>query len=287
MTNKEIILKSIDYIEDNLCSNLEVLMVSNEVCYSLFHFIRLFQSITGFSPKSYIQKRRLTEALKLIKETDRKISDIAYNFHFGSPESFSRAFNKQFGITPIGIRSGVSTKNLSTLERITIDYLYQSKNLKETQPRLLVCKTKILVGTSFFIKNKIKVEDLSKEWGLFFQEIDTIENMIEPKKYYQVQYWSDQQDYGGMFFFIGVEVEKITNINPLFVVKTIPENRYLCFKHQGLANKVEFTYKFIYNQFLPNTNYTLNKPFNFECYDTSYLGPYNENSESLIYIPIT
>lgn len=71
-----------------------------------------------------------------------------------------------------------------------------------------------------------------------------------------------------------------------FVVKTIPAGKYLRFIHKGLANKVAYTYTYIYNQFLPHTGYILNKPFNFEYYGEKYLGPYHENSESEIYIPI-
>ena len=117
-------------------------------------------------------------------------------------------------------------------------------------------------------------------------EVGTIKNVIKPERYYQVQYWSDNQDLDGMYFFTGIEVSKLEDINPLFVVKTIPAGKYLRFIHKGLANKVGYTYKYIYNQFLPNTDYVLNKPFNFEFYGEKCLGPYNENSESEIYIPI-
>jgi AraC family transcriptional regulator len=131
-----------------------------------------------------------------------------------------------------------------------------------------------------------KIKDLSKEWGQFMSEVQTIKKLILPERFYQVQYWSEQQDLGGMFFFTGAEVTKAQDINPLFVVKTIPAGKYLRFIHKGLANKVGYTYKYIYNQFLPDTDYNLNKPFNFEYYGEKCLGPYNENSESEIYIPV-
>jgi AraC family transcriptional regulator len=83
-------------------------MVSREVCYSLYHFIRLFQSITGFSPKNYIQQRRLTEAVYELRDSDKKILDIAYDFQFGSHEAFTRAFRKQFHINPT--ESGEDTR---------------------------------------------------------------------------------------------------------------------------------------------------------------------------------
>lgn len=286
MTNKEVILKSVRFIELNLKNDINVFEVSREVCYSLYHFIRLFQSITGFSPKNYIQQRRLSEAALELKNTNKKITDIAYDYQFGSPESFSRSFRRQFRINPIEIRKGFSLTTLPLLNPITSDYIYQSDKLQNEPPELIESAEKLLVGTSFFVHNDNELNDLSKEWGLFMNEVGTIKNVIKSERYYQVQYWSDNQDLNGMYFFTGIEVSKLEDINPLFVIKTIPAGKYLRFIHRGLANKVGYTYKYIYNQFLPNTDYVLNKPFNFEYYGEKCLGPYNEDSESEIYIPI-
>jgi AraC family transcriptional regulator len=286
MTNKEVILKSVQYIESNLKSELDVFIVSQEVCYSLYHFIRLFQSITGFSPKNYIQQRRLSEAVLELRNTDKKIADIAFDFQFGSHESFTRAFRKQFHVKPTEIRNGHSLSSLPLVPMITPDYIYQSDKVRNVPPELVELPEKVLVGISFFISDESEVNDLSKEWARFLNEANTIKNKTIPECYYQVQYWSENQEIGGMFFFTGTEVTNATEINPLFVIKTIPKGKYLRFIHKGLANKVGFTYKYIYNQFLPDTDYKLTKPFNFEYYGPKCIGPYNENSESEIYIPI-
>jgi AraC family transcriptional regulator len=286
MKNKEVILKSIQFIESNLKNNIHNLEVSQEVCYSLYHFIRLFQSITGFSPSSYIQQRRLCEAAIELKSSNKKIADIAYDYQFGSPETFSRAFRKQYNVNPSQVRKGFLLSSLPLLKPVTHEYIYQSDKLRNEPPELLNCQEKLLIGSSFFIQEGIEINDLSKEWTLFLNEVHTIKNAIHPERYYQVQYWSDNQDLGGMYFFTGIEVSKLESINPLFVVKTIPAGKYLRFVHKGLANKVGYTYKYIYNQFLPNTDYKLNKPFNIEYYGEKCLGPYNENSESEIYIPV-
>jgi AraC family transcriptional regulator len=89
-----------------------------------------------------------------------------------------------------------------------------------------------------------------------------------------------------MFFFLGTEVTEASALNSLFVLKLIPKGRYLRFIHRGFANQVGYTYKYIYTQFLPDTKYKLTKPFNFEYYGPKCLGPYNEQSESEIYIPV-
>jgi AraC family transcriptional regulator len=286
MTNKEVILKAVRFIEDNLKSEIDVFRVSQEVCYSLYHFIRLFQSITGFSPGNYIQQRRLTEAVHELRDSAKKIADIAYDFQFGSPETFSRAFRKQFSMNATDVRKGESLSGLQLVNPITTEYIYQSDKTRNVSPELIELPERILVGISFFISEGTEVNDLSNEWNRLLKEAHTIQNKIQPERYYQVQYWSDNQELGGMFFFTGTEVTAVSDLNPLFVVKTLPKGRYLRFIHKGLSNKVGYTYQYIYTQFLPDTEYKLTRPFNYEYYGEKYKGPYNEQSESEIYIPV-
>jgi AraC family transcriptional regulator len=286
MTNKEVILKSVKFIEENLKAEIDVFKVSREVCYSLYHFIRLFQSITGFSPKNYIQQRRLTEAVHELRNTDKKIVDIAYDFQFGSHESFTRAFRKQFHVKPTEIRNGYSLTSLPLVNPITAEYVYQTDKIRCMPPELIEMPEKMMVGISFFISDDTEITDLSKEWMRFINEAHIIKNKVIPECYCQVQYWSENQEIGGMFFFTGVEVNQATDVNPLFVIKTIPKGKYLRFIHKGFANRVGYTYKYIYTQFLPDTDYKLTKPFNYEYYGEKCLGPYNEDSESEIFIPV-
>lgn len=286
MTNKEVILKSVQYIEKNLKAEMDVFKVSREVCYSLYHFIRLFQSITGFSPKNYIQQRRLTEAVYELRNTEKKIIDIAFEFQFGSHEAFTRAFRKQFGMNPTEVRNGNALGSLPLVNPITSEYIFQSDKARNAPPEIIELPEKLLVGISFFISEDSEINDLSKEWNRFINEAATIKHKSVPEKYYQVQYWSEVQELGGMYFFTGTEVIKIEDLNPLFVVKTIPKGRYLRFIHKGYSNKVGYTYRYIYTQYLPDTDHKLTKPFNFEYYGPKHLGPFNENSESEIYIPI-
>jgi AraC family transcriptional regulator len=286
MNNKDIILKSIQYIEDNLKQEISVLDIANSAFYSLYHFIRLFQSVTGFSPGMYLQQRRLAEAVKELKKSDKKIVEIAYDYQFNSHEVFTRAFKKQFGINPKQVRDGYQISNLPLLNAINDEYIFHSEKTKNVPPEVVELPQILLTGISFFISDNTKIKDLSKEWGQFTQELHTIKNRLKPERFYQVQYWSEKQELGGLYFFIGAEVSDMSDVIPHLVMKILPKSRYLRFIHKGLANKVGYTYKYIYNQFLPETDYKLTKPFNFEFYGKKCLGPNNPESESEIYIPI-
>ena len=286
MTNKETILKTIDFIEANIKTELSVLDIAREGCYSLYHFIRLFQNITHISPSKYLLQRRLTEAVYELRDTNKNIADIAYDYQFGSHESFTRAFRNYFGISPSKIRNGHSITSLPLFSPITKEYIYRSEVAHNHTPELVNLNERILVGISFFVPDNVKLTGLDKEWGQFMNAIQNISNKIYPERLYQVQFWSDSQDLGGLYFYIGVEVSELRDVDPQFVIKIIPRGRYLKFIHKGMSNKVGYTYRYIYNQYIPQTDYKLNKSFNFEFYGEKCMGPYNENSESEIYIPV-
>lgn len=57
-------------------------------------------SLTGLSPNEFIKEFRLKRSLKLLAETQRNISEIAYDSGFSSPSYFSKCFQKRYGISP-------------------------------------------------------------------------------------------------------------------------------------------------------------------------------------------
>jgi len=54
----------------------------------------------GGTPFDHIGTIRLSCAANRLKYENEKIIDVAFDFVFGSHETFTRAFSKQFGITP-------------------------------------------------------------------------------------------------------------------------------------------------------------------------------------------
>lgn len=63
-----------------------------------------FSKYIGHSMPYEIQRLRLSEAKKLLKESDLKIYEIAEKSGFSSPEHMIRAFKKQFNLTPGAFR---------------------------------------------------------------------------------------------------------------------------------------------------------------------------------------
>jgi len=64
----EIINSSLDYIEQNLKTDITAEELASMANYSTFHYYRLFSSVMDSSVSSYILKRRLDHALSEIAD---------------------------------------------------------------------------------------------------------------------------------------------------------------------------------------------------------------------------
>ena len=73
--------------------------------YSEFYVSRKFREISGMQFRDYLRYRRLAFALKELRDTDRRILDIALDYGFSSHEAFTRAFGEAYGISPADYRS--------------------------------------------------------------------------------------------------------------------------------------------------------------------------------------
>lgn len=96
---------AIDFIEDNICDDLKSETVASHAFMSPFHFQRLFSIICGVTLGEYIRNRRLSFAGIDVESTEIKIIDIALKYGYESPESFSRAFARFHGVSPMTARS--------------------------------------------------------------------------------------------------------------------------------------------------------------------------------------
>ncbi len=116
----EAVCRAIDRFESSLREDCSVQNMADAACYSLFHFCRVFASVTHLTPYQYMLRRRLAQAALDLQATDENISRIALDCCFNSPETFSRAFNRYFGMLPSRWRS--DTPHPSSLIMPAFDY---------------------------------------------------------------------------------------------------------------------------------------------------------------------
>ena len=92
MNYEQHIQNVIEYIEENLTVDLDNTALARIAGYSEYHFLRIFKEAVKLTPSDYIRKRRLTEIVHGMMDTNRSVSDIAFAYGFNSKENFTRAF---------------------------------------------------------------------------------------------------------------------------------------------------------------------------------------------------
>ncbi len=74
--------------------------IADEMNLSRTVFYRKFRSITGLPPKDFVRNLRVKYALRLMKDDNLNVSEIAYLCGFSSPQYFSRIFKEVMNCTP-------------------------------------------------------------------------------------------------------------------------------------------------------------------------------------------
>ncbi|MEL6867871.1 MAG: AraC family transcriptional regulator, partial [Bacteroidota bacterium] len=91
-------------IEANLYNNCSMEELATLTNLSLSSFKREFARQYDCSPAKYIRRRKMQKAAKLLKGTDLRISDIAFDCGFKDLAHFSKAFQKHYAFSPSDYR---------------------------------------------------------------------------------------------------------------------------------------------------------------------------------------
>ena len=89
-----------EIIHSHLYEDLNIQDLAFFAGLSLSTFKRKFKEVFGTSPTRYIKTKRLEKAENLLKTTDLRISDIAYDSGFNDIAYFSKAFSAAYQHSP-------------------------------------------------------------------------------------------------------------------------------------------------------------------------------------------
>ncbi|EEM14175.1 Transcriptional regulator, AraC [Bacillus pseudomycoides DSM 12442] len=153
--NLEIVIPILVYIQANLHEDLDLKVVAKKAGLSPFHFHRMFKNVVGETLKQYVLRIKLEKAAFALKYWDEKILSISNELGFKNPESFTRAFKREFQYTPKDYRQQFRKGELSLEERHS--FLNQMTNVFEISPVTLKHVSPIDVA---FIRNTGLYEDV-------------------------------------------------------------------------------------------------------------------------------
>lgn len=121
------------FIRENLQQKISLVDLARAAGYSPWHCERIFKEYTGSTPFAYIRAYRLSRAALAMRDNPvrQRIIDVALEFVFDSHEGFTRAFAKEFGISPQKYQRQPEPVKLFMPFEVRDYYLYLSKRRNE------------------------------------------------------------------------------------------------------------------------------------------------------------
>lgn len=89
------------FIEKNMTdSDLNVETIGAELGLSRVQLYRKVKALTGLSPVEVLRKARLKKGKQLLENTNKSISEVAYEVGFSAPSYFTKCFRDEYGFSP-------------------------------------------------------------------------------------------------------------------------------------------------------------------------------------------
>ena len=280
--------RGIDYIESNLHYGVQPAQVARHAGISTWHFQRIFKALTNETLKGYIRSRRFAEALTALETTSTRIIEVAGAAGFDSQQSFTRAFQQAFGLTPAQSRrtpGAVPRPRKVRLDREYLEHLHGGVTL---EPEIVDLSALHLAGmrTRFYgpesEKNNMshKLEEL---WAGFMPFLPELPHRADAESGYGVL-----QDTGRaeLTYWAAVPVLSEAKVPMPFTSMNLPAARYARFEHRGDVRSLDFTVNYIYSNWLLRSGMRHTYGCDLEFYDRRYV-PGSTDSVISYLIPVS
>lgn len=150
MYSNELILDILKYIDNNINKKITIDELSNKFYFNKDYIMRLFKKELHLTITDYINKKRIYNSLKELRNTNNLILKISLNNGFQSQEYYSEIFTKIIGTSPIIYRKAIKInteiseeefniirKNLVNLIKTIKEIETYKKNIKTTETKKL------------------------------------------------------------------------------------------------------------------------------------------------------
>lgn len=93
------------YIDEHLLEDLTLSRTAEQIHVSVSHLSRLFLKETGQHFSEYITAKKMALAKKMLRESNRKVYEVAEQLGYANPHYFSKLFKDDTGLTPLEFRN--------------------------------------------------------------------------------------------------------------------------------------------------------------------------------------
>lgn len=100
-----IVRKAKDYVDHHLLEDISLAKVANAIHVSQSYLSRVFLKEIGENFSDYLIRNKIEYAQRLLRETNKKIYEIADEIGYTNPHYFSKLFKERTGVTPLEYRN--------------------------------------------------------------------------------------------------------------------------------------------------------------------------------------
>jgi len=236
----EMVQRMVDWLEEHVTENSVLLKMSKQLGYSPYYCSRQFNRMTGMTLRDYVRYRRISRAALELRDTDRRILDIAVTYGFSSQEAFTRAFYKAFQLTPAAYRKNPRPIPLAIRQEVFSPYHYlirERDRMSKAHAQPVEVKVEFIPAHKF-----IGVWDLSAANFVNFWEnghscdeicgtLESMSNDTLPGQLGQTGGWFYRNGRKGYLYGIPVPLGYDGPIPEGMECREIPESEYLVFFH--------------------------------------------------------
>lgn len=105
--------RALDYVEQNLASEIRLSDLADAARLSPNHFSELFRQSMGTSPYRYVLTRRVEAAKRLLRDSMLGVLDVALAVGFSDQSHFSKVFRRATNVTPGAYRTVMWAEGVS------------------------------------------------------------------------------------------------------------------------------------------------------------------------------
>ena len=231
----EKIKEVLEYIEENITTELDYSAMAASMNLSVYEFRRIFSFVVGCPVSEYTRKRKLSlAALEIMNSSKVDMSKISEKYGYSNQSAFTRAFCEQHGVSPTACLHGEEV-NLFTRPEFEL-----SISGRENIPfRIVKAEAFYIRGYTAYspITDSCCCEDV---WNAFYEK--EIDQTFDTDKLYAA-YYDEGDQVKCCIGAVSTEGQKIG------------ESRWACFKMNTVDDDiVNEKYSKIIYEWLPSAN---------------------------------
>lgn len=96
--------EALSHLERNIHREVNLEELASIAHMSQRSFLRVFQSAVGTSPLAWAIEQRINRACSLLRQTDKRVTEIAFDVGFNDSNYFTRQFTRATGFSPRAYR---------------------------------------------------------------------------------------------------------------------------------------------------------------------------------------